>query len=109
MAKTNIVVINSDEVNSTMAFDDPKSLINFAGEYLDASDDWSIPCEIILVHKDNQVIRQRLHKVSDLIDFFQGYCSALWLSESNPVKPDMDWTQWADQNTISKAYDSRDA
>lgn len=109
MAKTNIVVINSEQANSTMAFDNPKSLIQFVGAFLDQVDDWTISCEVILVHRNGQVIRQTLLKVTNLIDFFQGYCSALWLSDDNAARPVLEWDAWANLTTISKVYDSRES
>ena len=108
MAKSNIIVINSEQANSTMAFDNPKSLIQFAGEFLDTVDDWTIPCEIILVHRNGQVIRQNLTNVTNIIPFFRGYCTALWLSDDNATRPVLEWDAWANLTTISKVYDSRE-
>lgn len=107
MAKTNVVVINSDEANSTMAFDNPGSLIAFAGQFLDDVDSWSIPCEVIIVHKNGTVIRQRLIEVGRLVEFFEGYCTALWLSNPDPAQPVLDWSKWSGLTTVKKVYDSR--
>ena len=79
MAKTNVVVLNSKEHTSTLAFDNLSSFVNFVGHFLDYYNTWDIVCELVLVHRNNQVVRRHFECFGDLVTFTLGIQVACWL------------------------------
>ena len=108
MANTNVIVLSSDEQQATLAFDNPGSLIAFAGAFLDMHDKWDIPGQLVLVHRDNRVVRHFFPRITDLIEFVRGYACAVWLVDTNASMPNLDWSEWASDTVLTKAYDSED-
>jgi hypothetical protein len=106
MSKTNVVVLNSAEQTSTLAFDNVNSLVNFVGHFLDAHNRWNFVCSLVLVHRNNQVVRMRFEKLGDLADFTRGIQVASWLFTNEGSVPNLNDLEWSADDSVSKVFDS---
>ena len=102
MSKTNIVVLNSDQHTSTQAFDHLSSLVSFVGLFVDAHNGWSRHCELIVVHRNNQVVRNRFRTLGDLVEFTQGIQVAGWLMTCEGSVPDLNYMSWLHEDDEGK-------
>jgi hypothetical protein len=109
MSKTNVIVLNTAEQTSTLAFDNVNSLVNFVGHFLDAHNKWNLDCELILVHQNNQVVRMRFRTLGGLVDFTRGIRVTAWLSTDSSSTPNLNSLEWSDEDGVSKVFDSSDA
>lgn len=107
MAKTNVIVLNSEEHTSTLAFEHVGSLISFVGHFLDYHNRWDVSCELVLVHRNNQVVRRRFERLGELVDLIQGIHVANWLFTDEGDLPNLNSLEWADDKEISKVFDSK--
>lgn len=107
MNKTNVVVLNSAEATATLTFDNVSSLVNLVGHFLDLHNKWNLSCDLVLVHRNNQVVRQRFERLGDLVTFVQGIQVAGWMFTSEGRTPNLNSLEWSADGSISKIFDSR--
>ena len=108
MAKTNVVVINSEKHTSTLAFDHIGSLVSFIANFVDDHDGWAVKFELVLVHKNNKVLRYRGRVLQDLITLAYGLQVADWLVTGEGEIPTANYMDWLDKDRITKVFDSKE-
>ena len=108
MGKTNVIVLNTSLVTSTLPFDHVSSLVNFVGRFLDEHNTWDLSCDLILVHRNNQVVRLRFVTLRDLVEFTRGIQVAGWLLTDEGSTPNLNCLEWGSSDDIDKVHDSRD-
>lgn len=107
MGKTNVVVLNSEELTSTMSFDQLSSLVSFIGLFLDDHNGWDKSCDLIIVHKNNQVVRKRFRVLQELLNFAIGVQVCGWLITDEGRTPSLNYLDWLDSDSVGVTYDSR--
>ena len=106
MTETNVIVINSDVVVSTLAFEHASSLVSFIAAYLDDHDSWAEPFELILVHRNSKVLRFRGRGLQDLVALAYGIQVAGWLLADDGDAPTMNYMDWLKEDNVTKVFDS---
>ncbi len=108
MGKTNVIVLNTSLVTSTLPFDHISSLVNFVGRFLDEHNKWNLSCDLILVHRNNQVVRLHFRTLGSLVEFTRGIQIAGWLMTDEGSTPNLNSLEWGVSDDIDRVFDSRD-
>ncbi len=108
MSKTNVIILNTSLVTSTLPFDHVSSLVNFIGRFMDEHNTWNLSCELVLVHRNNQVVRMRFERLGEIVGFIQGIQVAGWLLTDEGSTPNLNCLEWGVSDDVDKVFDSRD-
>jgi hypothetical protein len=107
MSNANVVVLTSTEHTSTMAFDSTASMVSLIALFVDMHDRWDVHFEMVLVHKNNRVLRYRGNKLQELVEVGYGLQMAGFLANPTGSVPTMNYVDWLDKDLITKVFDSR--
>lgn len=104
MTETNVIVLNSSEVVSTLTFEHTSSLVSFIANYADDHNDWNVSFELVLVHRSGKVLRFRAMALRDLITLAYGIQIAGWLSADEGEIPTMNYVDWLKEDNVAKVF-----
>jgi hypothetical protein len=106
MTAQNVMILTSDLGTVSLTTSDVDSLVALAGEFLDRHDSWAVQCDIVIVHRNQTVLRRRFDSVTEVITFIRGYVACLWLLSDTIQMPNMNWVDWQNKSGLKVAFDA---